>query len=145
MSNAGYWKWRAQAAKRLHEFDKLHPQVHALMAKSGWEVICQATEKEDKEEKWDWAMIKHPATDDEILGLVDIKFGGVRDDHVKYFEKHGKSHGVTHYAFGYRRHGTDKVIRVRVVTVEFFMKNKLRHVNSKSGEVYWTLKPPRAA
>jgi hypothetical protein len=139
MSNAGYWKWRAQAKKRMHEFDKLHPQVHALMAKLGWEVICQATPEEDKEEKWDWAMIKHPATDDEILGLVDIKFGGVRDDHVKYFEKHGKSHGVTHYAFGYRRGKTDFVKRVRVVTVEYFMKNKVRLINSESGEPFWVL------
>lgn len=145
MSKAGYWKWRSQAAKRLRQFEMLDPQVHAIMAQSGWHVISKATEEEDKKEKWDWFMIKHPDTDDEKLALVDIKFGGVRDDHVKYFEKHGKSHGVTHYAFGETYlNNKNKVRQVRVVTVEHFMKNKVRHVNSKSKEVYWTLKP-RAA
>lgn len=144
MSKAGYFKWRAQAANRKRKFEILDPQVHALMAKMGWHVICQATEEEDKKEKWDWFMVKHPATDAEELGLVDIKFGGVRDDHVKYFEKHGKSHGVTHYAFAYKHRTFDRVLRVEVCTVDHFMKNKVRHRNSKSGEYFWLLKPKAA-
>lgn len=121
----------------MHQYEKLDPQVHAVMAKHDWHVICKATEEEDRLEKWDWYMIKHPGTDDELLAKVDIKFGGVRDDHVRYFEKHGKSHGVTHYAFGYKNNVTDKVFKVRVMTVEHFMNNKTRHVNRASGEVYW--------
>jgi hypothetical protein len=123
MSKSGYFKWRAQAAKRMHEFDVLHPH--------------KATEEEDKIEKWDWFMVKHPGEDEEELGLVDIKFGGVRDDHVQYYKKHGKSHGVTHYAFGYANKATNKVFRVRVMTVDYFMRNSKRFVNRTSGEPFW--------
>lgn len=140
----GYWKWRAQAAKRKKKFELLDPQVHAIMANHGWEVICKATDEEDRQQKWDYFMVRHVGTDDEDWGLVDIKFGGVRDDHVKYYEKHGKSHGVTHYAFASVNNHTNKVFRVIVVTVEHFMKNKLRRVNSVSGEVYWVLKATSA-
>ena len=52
MSKFNVHKWRAGAAKRMKEFDILHPQVHKLMAKMGWHVICQATEKEDRNEKY---------------------------------------------------------------------------------------------
>lgn len=134
----GYWKWRAQAAKRLRQYEVLDPQVHKVMAKYDWHVICKATEEEDKKEKWDWYMTKNPGTDDELLAKVDIKFGGVRDDHVKYYNKHGRSHGVTHYAFATKR--GDKVTSVRVCSVEHFMANKKRFVNRISGEVYWLLK-----
>lgn len=137
----GYWKWRAQAAKRKEKFEVLDPQVHAIMAQAGWEVVCKATDEEDRKQKWDYFMVRYVGTDDEDWGLVDIKFGGVRDDHVKYYEKHGKSHGVTHYAFAKYNRRTNKVFSVTVVTVERFMENKQRHVNRQSGEVYWTLKP----
>ena len=134
----GYWKWRAAAAKRLRQYEVLDPQVHAVMLKNDWHVICKATEEEDKKEKWDWYMVKSPGTDDEKLAKVDIKFGGVRDDHVKYYNKHGRSHGVTHYAFARKR--GDKVTGVTVCSVEHFMANKKRFVNSISGEAYWLLK-----
>lgn len=137
MSKSGYFKWRAKALKRMHEFDVLHPQVHEIMEKHGWHVVAKATEEEDKIEKWDWFMVKHPGEDEEELGLVDIKFGGVRDDHVQYYKKHGKSHGVTHYAFGYANKVTNKVFRVRVMTVDYFMRNSKRFVNRTSGEPFW--------
>jgi len=138
--NEGYWKWKGQLAKRKSQAEAYDDQIIKLMATSGWDYLGPATDEEDMKEKWDHAYVKHCATDDEVIALVDHKLGGVRDDHVKYIEKHGKTHGVTHYAFARVNKLQRKLIGIRLVTVEHFMSNKKRFTNRSSGEHFWLLR-----
>lgn len=138
--NEGYWKWRGQVDKRKTQAEAYDNQIIQLMAKNGWDYLGPATEQEDKEEKWDHAYIKNGLTDNEIIAKVDHKLGGVRHDHVQYINKHGKSHGVTHYAFARVNKEQKKLLGIRLVTVEHFMKNKKRFTNRTSGEHFWLLR-----
>lgn len=133
----GYWKWRGQLSQRKKDAKKYDQQIINCMAKHGWEHVGAATEDEDMKQKWDHAYIKHAGTEEEVFALVDHKLGGVRDDHIKWINKHGKSHGVTHYCFATINKHTNKVTNLRLMTVEHFMSNKKRLVNRSSGEVFW--------
>jgi len=140
MSKADYFKWRGAAKKRMAEAAAYDGQIINAMARMGWDYLGPASEKEDKEEKWDHAYVKNCATDDEVIALVDHKIGGVRDDHVKYIEKYGKTHGVTHYAFARVNKHQRKLLSIRLVTVKHFMSNKKRFTNRTSGEHFWVLR-----
>lgn len=135
MSKFNVHKWRAGLQKRKQNAEKLDAQFIQTMERSGWLWLEQASSREDMVEKFDHWMVNRQNK----FCKVDFKTGGVRDDHVQYWKKHGKSHGVTHYAFGTVTPRGDLYDRVRVMTVKAFMSKAVRRRNSKSGEYFWVL------
>lgn len=136
MSEAGYWKWVGAAKKRLEQSEKFDPMFIKHLEEQGWLWIEKASDEEDRDGKFDHHMVSPSGK----WCKVDFKLAGVQDAHVRHWNK-GKRHEVTHYAFGNKYSNKDELYSVEIVSVEYFMANKRRLVNTKSGQTFWKLKP----